>query len=180
MASKMPNKQQAKTGVLYLSLIVSAIIWLGSDIFFLIKLTDIKKEEADQTESSNCIKKSEGSVINWQVFLIIFLLMMEFVFKYKLSSYLGSFASKSSNLVVILITGILVLPTFLSYNVAETYKNKDFSLSTLNALITFHVINLILKTIIIVSCFLPNLKTRKFIEFFKSTSMHYTPEVKEN
>ena len=63
----MPNKQQAKTGVLYLSLIVSAIIWIGSDIFFLMKLSDIKKEEEDQTESTNCVKKTK-SVINWQVF----------------------------------------------------------------------------------------------------------------
>lgn len=173
MASRMPNKQQAKTGVLYLSLIVSAIIWVGSDIFFLMKLSDIKKEEEDQTESSNCIKKTEGNVINWQVFLIIFLLMMEFVFKYKLSSYLGSFSSKSSNLIVILIAGVMVLPTFLSYNVAETYKNKDFSLTTLNYLITYHIINLILKTGIVIACLLPNFKNKKFVEFFKSTSMHY-------
>ena len=99
--------------------------------------------------------------------------MMEFVFKYKLSSYLGSFSSKSSNLIVILIAGVMVLPTFLSYNVAETYKNKDFSLTTLNYLITYHIINLILKTGIVIACLLSNFKNNKFVEFFKSTSMHY-------
>ena len=72
------------------------------------------------------------------------------------------------------------MPTFLSYNVAETYKNKDFSLSTINSLITFHVINLILKVIIVIACFLPNFKNRKFIEFFKSTSMHYSSTEKVN
>ncbi|VVU94696.1 hypothetical protein CPAV1605_421 [seawater metagenome] len=173
----LPNKQQAHTGVVYFSLFVSSIFWLGSDIYFLVNLAKIKNEEDDSSKEANCIKKSNSNSLSFEILFIILLLMMEFVFKYKLSSFLASFSGKSSNLIIVIVTGLLVLPTFISYNVIETYETRTYSISSLNSLIAFHSINLIIKVCIIAACFFPKFQNTKFIEFFKSTSLNYETSV---
>jgi hypothetical protein len=169
MTSKITT-QNVNSGLMYFGLIISAALWIGSDIFFLVKISKTKNNK-DKVQECNVI---DGKVLHLEVIIIVMILMMEFVFKYKLSSVIGRFSEKAGNLIIIGITALFVLPTFMSYNVIETEEVRNYSTQMLGNLSMYHYINLFVKVIVVIICLLPITKHGNFAKFFLSSSLNYS------
>ena len=152
----------------YVGMLLTSGIWIATDIYFLVKLNKIKK---DQSNNKTCtLAKADVST---RTFFLISLLMIDFVYKYKIASIAGSIAYKIGNLLTISIVSLFVLPTFLSYNIVMNSGGSTYSDRLLKGLIFYHSIAITLKTILLIMVFLPATKDNKMIKFMVKPELTY-------
>ena len=153
---------EPQSALKYVGMILTSGIWISSDIYFLVKLNELKK----QNKNKEC-EKTEMN-ISKNLILLIGLLMIDFVYKYKVVSMAGNFSKKIGNIITIGIVTICVLPTFLSCNIVQNSTNVIYSPTLLNSLIAYHSLSMILKVILLVLIFLPQTKDTKMMKFMVS------------
>ena len=153
----------------YVGMLLTSGVWIATDIYFLVKLNKIKKEQKNDNKSCTLVKTNVSS----QTLILIVLLMIDFVYKYKIASIAGSIAYKIGNLLTISIVSLFVLPTFLSYNIVMNNSGSIYSDRVINSLIGYHSIAITLKTILLIMVFLPATKNNKMIKFMVKPELTY-------
>ena len=142
-------------GVKYLVFMILMSILCYSDIYFLKKLKDTDTDKNDLYNRENVLEPLQ--------LFTIFLILMEIVYKWKLSSILTSFSAGKSYLLNWLMLFIFTIPIFMTYNMNIKYSKY---------LIPYHYVNLLIKILIVLIAVLPKTKNKEFIKFMKSGYMN--------
>ena len=124
-------------GFKYLVFGVLMAILIFSDVYILEKIKKLKKNK-----TVKCLKTS---IVSPNGLFISFLILLEILFKFKLSSIITYFAKGKSYLLNYLLTFILVIPILLSYELELNCKKDNIHLLEI-----YFWINLIIKCLIVI------------------------------
>ncbi|VVU94697.1 hypothetical protein CPAV1605_422 [seawater metagenome] len=137
-------------GFKYIVFMIWMTILCYSDVFFLERL---KNDNQITTDKYN----NKISVLQ---LLIMFFILLEILFKWKISSIITSFAGGKSYLLNIFVMFCFIIPIFMTYDL----KNKNQT----EFLKIYHYINLAIKALVIILAVLPKTQKGLIIKFFKS------------
>lgn len=140
-------------GFKYLVFGILMAILIFSDVYFLERIKKLKK-------AGKCFKTSIISPIG---LFISFLILLEILFKFKLSSIITYFAKGKSYLLNYFLTFIFIIPILLSYDL-ELNCQKD----NIHLLEIYFYINLIIKCLIVIIAIIPVTKHSHLTKFLKS------------